>query len=497
MSTLTGNPLLRSTDDGLTWQATGLERSLVAFSPGFAADRTVFALQQYTEEDGIQRSTDGGVSWERIGAGSLPAGQYQDWDGLAISPNFSADHTLVAWTYRSAPHGVYLSTDAGQTWVGIAPRVYEQRFAAFSPNYAQDHRLWRSEAGSSAHFLVTTDNGQSWQAAGDMPGATVYGLTSAGPGNDSPLWALTPYGLLATSPTGDVPTWLLDYTSFYASQRPGARSALAVSPSFAQDGTAVAHDSITTDGGQSWQALSFAEELRQVRTSASAFAPDFARSHVIAIGWSSSGGNQGGPFALSADGGQTWQRWWHPVAAPVAVVFDAAWPTNPAVYLAGERGLVHSSLQDWQRAGWSVDWQRAGEPVGWLNVTGLVSRDEGNQSVLYAATSTHGVYRSADGGQTWAAFNAGLPSGHTCRLANAADLLAVSLCDGSLYLWQSALASWQRVGDPAPGGINALLLQRGRANGTAWVGTASGLYRTTFSAPVLTPRLWFPLLLRQ
>jgi hypothetical protein len=129
-------------------------------------------------------------------------------------------------------------------------------------------------------------------------------------------------------------------------------------------------------------------------------------------------------------------------------------------------------------------------------VTGLVSRAEGNQSILYAATSTRGVWRSADGGVTWTAFNAGLPSGHACNLAHAADLLAVGLCDGSLYLWQNALASWQRVGDPAPGGINALLLQRERAGGIAWVGTGSGIYRTTFPAADLTPRLRFPLLLR-
>ena len=298
----------RSTDDGLTWQATGLGESHIVPSPNFAADGTVFALHWWnTGEAGIRRSTDGGVTWAQIGVASLPGAVA--WSGLAISPNYATDHTLAAWTRRGDDQGTYLSTDAGQTWVGIAPREYEQYFVAFSPNYAQDHRLWRSKAGSGAHFLVTTDNGQSWQAAGNMPGATVHNLIGAGLQSDSPLWSLTPYGLLSTNPTGGAPTWLLDYSN--VSRRPKAPSVLAVSPVFAADGTAVALDSITTEGGQSWRTLSFTAELREARTSAAAFAPDFARSHTMAVAWGVYDRGQFGYFAVSTDGGASWQQHTH------------------------------------------------------------------------------------------------------------------------------------------------------------------------------------------
>jgi hypothetical protein len=40
-----------------------------------------------------------------------------------------------------------------------------------------------------------------------------------------------------------------------------------------------------------------------------------------------------------------------------------------------------------------------------------------------------------------------------------------------------------------------MALQRGRSEGIVWAGTGSGIYRTTFPAPELTPRLRFPLLL--
>ncbi|MFZ1402263.1 MAG: hypothetical protein WAW03_04185 [Anaerolineae bacterium] len=137
-----------------------------------------------------------------------------------------------------------------------------------------------------------------------------------------------------------------------------------------------------------------------------------------------------------------------------------------------------------------MTWRRSGDPVGWLNVTGLVSRMEGATSALYAATNTHGVWRSADGGQTWTAFNSRLPNGHACAIADSADLLAVGLCDGSIYLWQRQLAAWQRLGGPTPGGVNALVL---RDDGIVWVGASNGIFRSAR----LAPQQQFPLIMAQ
>jgi sugar lactone lactonase YvrE len=312
--------LLRSTDDGLTWQPTGQSAAhAIALSPAFAQDQTVFALQSYKFEGGILRSTDGGVSWERLGTDSLPGGG--SWAGLAISPDYLTDRTLVAWSSLQA----YLSTDAGHTWATFGPQAVSRlHLVAFSPTYAQDHRIWRSEEGPGDRFTVTTDGGLSWQVAGDgMPGVMVR--------------------------SGDL--------------------------------------------GQTWQAV-------------------------------------GGP-------------------------------------LAG------------------------------LDVIGLASRMETGSSVLYAATSAHGIWRSEDRGHTWTAFNAGLPNGHGCALAQATDLLAVGLCDGGVYVWQPGLAGWQRLGDRLPARINGLLLQRGRTDGTIWAATAGGIYRTTVPAPELMLRALLPLLVSQ
>lgn len=82
--------VLRSSDFGLTWQAlpdpVELEPVLhLAVSPNYAADHTLFAAGFGP----LNRSTDGGTTWQRLGA---PGPNYS----LAISPHYAADHTVWA-----------------------------------------------------------------------------------------------------------------------------------------------------------------------------------------------------------------------------------------------------------------------------------------------------------------------------------------------------------------------------------------------------------------
>jgi hypothetical protein len=100
-----------SFDAGGTWldDNAGLPAGLrlvesIAFSPAFAADRTVFIALQ---DQGVWRSTDGALTWQPTGAGLLgpPA-------RLAVSTSFAQDRTLFAGTFG----GTCVSRDAGATW---------------------------------------------------------------------------------------------------------------------------------------------------------------------------------------------------------------------------------------------------------------------------------------------------------------------------------------------------------------------------------------------
>lgn len=474
--------MLRSTDDGLSWQCVYNETAQeIVFSPTFAQDKTSFAVKSLGSTPKLLRSTDGGISWTRIADTQCSSSSY--CYGVALSPAYGIDRTLAIWTGGG---NSYLSTDAGETWstLGSSASGRVLDWIVFAPTYPQDHRIWRLDPGRADGYQVTIDNGLSWQVAGNMPGAAIAGLIDLEESGDT-VWGATPNGLLATQGVSDSWTWLHTWQSSALPEK----MAIARSPSFETDGTAIVYDFMTTDGGVTWQPLSFSADLRNRWSMGAAFAPDYSQSHISTVVWQPETSGTNSKFAIAADGGANWQQLNVPVALARAIAFDPAWPTTNTIYVGGEGGLALSNDL-------GQTWQLAGEPVVSSKVVALVSRMEGGQRILYAATRTRGVWRSSDGGQNWAAFNTGLLNGHTCALAQAADLLAVGLCDGNVYLWQNAQASWQRLGDPVPGGINALVLQRGCTQGVIWAGTRSGIFRTTFPALEATPRLWLPLITR-
>lgn len=123
-------PLYRSTDGGLTW--TSLPGSHgpnygVAVSPSYATDHTVIVSYREIEpsgvvpESGLFRSTDGGDTWTYAGWGT--GGAYEPFPGpIAFSPNYAADRTVYVadmGTPFMGPRRVYRSVDGGETWSAL------------------------------------------------------------------------------------------------------------------------------------------------------------------------------------------------------------------------------------------------------------------------------------------------------------------------------------------------------------------------------------------
>jgi hypothetical protein len=147
------------TDDGtMGWAriTAGLPTSVIvrsiAFSPDYAADSTVFVAVADTSNTlgEVYRSANGGDSWERDNSdlGFVSA--------VAVSPNFSTDHTVFASTIR----GIYKSVDGGVNWTSCNTG-FATSFA-MSSHYGSDSTIY---AGTNGGAYKSTNGGLNWASA--------------------------------------------------------------------------------------------------------------------------------------------------------------------------------------------------------------------------------------------------------------------------------------------------------------------------------------------
>src|ERR1035437_8101049 len=169
----------------------------------------------------------------------------------------------------------------------------------------------------------------------------------------------------------------------------------------------------TTDAGASWHPLTDTECVG----SPGLLGVDPANPAIVyAMADFYYGAPIGCGLLRSADGGQTWAHLREPPTAG-KIVFDAATAgslTSSTLYLAGYYGLYRSrnSGQTW-------------DLVLNKSLTDIVI-DPVNPSVLYAAGSQTGsdagVYKSSDNGSTWTQLDGGLPATHASVALAAAAL---------------------------------------------------------------------------
>lgn len=153
-----------STDSGQTWnKALDGRQAMVALSPNFAADQTVVAVSATT----MQRSTDGGQTWTALQAPF----NVSIAKAVAFSPNFAADHVVAMVSAAVDPgdtqkHGIFTSTDGGQTWTlasdAVSQRGQNYPPLLFSPQYAKDQTIYTSSLDQGKGPAMSTDGGQTW-----------------------------------------------------------------------------------------------------------------------------------------------------------------------------------------------------------------------------------------------------------------------------------------------------------------------------------------------
>lgn len=143
------NGVMVSTDRGYTWVArnngiASLSFDAVAVSPDFASDRTVFAGGM----SGVWRSTDDGLTWQ---ATSL---NFAEVRALACSPRYAVDGKI----YAATNGGVFVSSDRGESWRGASTGL--EVIDVTDLALGSEGELWIATAGGGVYY--SANEGASW-----------------------------------------------------------------------------------------------------------------------------------------------------------------------------------------------------------------------------------------------------------------------------------------------------------------------------------------------
>ncbi|MCP2243995.1 WD40/YVTN/BNR-like repeat-containing protein [Lentzea aerocolonigenes] len=168
-----GQGVLRSNDDGKTWERIPLDQAL-------EFDSVVRALAVHPDrpevifagaDAGLGRSDDGGTRWSRVDS---PFNDQQVWS-IAIDPN-DADSMLIG-TGAPSRAVMYRTGDGGVTWDRLSPELPEKCAGVSKPRILTT--VYDHVDGKSAWFgveegglWVTRDRGDTWDRTDGPDGVT-------------------------------------------------------------------------------------------------------------------------------------------------------------------------------------------------------------------------------------------------------------------------------------------------------------------------------------
>ena len=332
----------------------------VAVSPNYATDRTVFST---SVTQAIFKSTDGGENWIFHSSGAKITNQAPPLDefkeiqvfnslsgsqtvflsaqnglfispdggdtwtkkqpreglitGLAISPNFPGDQTVMVTSYNS--DGFYTSSDRGVTWTPVTTGweipPFTQKLSAFDIDFVRNH-TGSPIAVATTNFSqlgFTSDFGQNWNVLlipkfTDISSGAVYvNRLALSPNFDTDqeiYFATRSHGIIQTTDSG------ISWRTMRGVPKNPSVTGVAVSPNYAIDRTAFAANFggevwRTTNGGDSWLRTGadtiVSRGWKTTGYTGIAISPHFATDRLVLAGT-----NNG--VYRSANGGSTWKQ---------------------------------------------------------------------------------------------------------------------------------------------------------------------------------------------
>jgi photosystem II stability/assembly factor-like uncharacterized protein len=371
---------------------------VVAVSPAFASDRTLFAATggtTVTLAGGtarlLMKSTDGGLTWRVV-----PNFPNDEATGIAVSPSYAADGTVFVATSGAS---LRKSTDRGATWTDVGgPLGTSVAAVALSSAYGSDGTLFA--AGGVGQLFTSSDGGGAWTplAVGGSPVVTI--AVSPAFGSDRTVVAgTTGQGVFRSTDGG------ASWSALNGGLSDLSVTALAFSPAYGTDQTIVAGTAsagvFVSQGDGTWSAMN--PGLTDLAITAIALSPAYATDRTLFAATRTAG------VFKSTDSGASWTKTGTVPRAPSdqtgshyrSLAVSPVYQIDQTVFLATFEGLWRS-----QNSGSLWRYLELLPPSLLRSVS--ISPAFTTDQTMFASTYGGGMIRSADGGQSWATGNAAL-----------------------------------------------------------------------------------------
>ncbi len=424
----------------------------IVFSPNYQTDRTVFCT---TFTKAIYKSTNNGNSWVFHDSTAHITGQTvaaKEFSELQVSKTFATDQALFLSTFD----GVFIATNGGNVWSQKQTRENLITGLALSPNFVNDQTIMATTYFGGG-FYTSTDKGATWLAkAAGWPNQAVlspfdidFVKNHTGPplaiatDNKSFLgfsddfgenWDTLPIPLLPDIGEGDIyptvialsPIFDTDQEIYIGTRTHGVLQTLdgginwhravdvphvekitsiVTSPNYANDKTVFAANKSgevwrTQNGGGSWTRIGIDSIVTQGKLSYMwiAISPQFATDHLLLIGT-----NNG--IYRSANGGNSWKPFLHKHVGPATVIqqieFSPTFAQDRTVYATVRgKGLYRLILGT---TGWIMSAQNLGTSLLKKNIqfTEFHLSPNFSEDATILGASRRNIYISTDGGLNW------------------------------------------------------------------------------------------------
>jgi hypothetical protein len=368
---------------------------------------------------GAFRSTDGAAQWSRINKGLESSFNF-----IAVAVDPSDSQIVYAGSGRK---GVYRSTNGGDDWSVSSTGMTDLEAIALAVAASSPSTVY---AATKAGVEKSVDGGTTWSlAATGLPG--YIQTVVADPTDADVVYANTIVGGVFKSTNGG-DSWVPAQDGITDTVYQ-----LAIDPANPQTLYAAGAGQVfkSTDGGASW--FGYGAGIPP-GVSIYALAVDPSDASTVYAGTSGSG------VFKSVDGGQTWASVTRglPMGVITSLAIDPASPSTVYVGAQGDRSFRLSKTGEASAAP-SGAAGAAFEPIrptlgGHAPFQAAPAGAGATKAAASVANTNGGVFKTMDGGQTWAAVNTGLLSNGVTAVAVApsspATVFAATVARGDATL---------------------------------------------------------------